>query len=146
MAWSPKPEWTLEGDLNFVEWSAFSDLPVYFHQTPANNRTIVQDYHDSWQVRLGAEHRLKCSSYRFGWYFDQAAAPTESVSPLLPDADRNGPSIGFGMPFADRWTFNAYYLALFVSQRSTDGVNRDGYDGTYKSFVNLAGLSFEVRW
>jgi long-chain fatty acid transport protein len=145
-AYLPCDAWTVEGDFNFVQWSAFSDLPITFHQTPAANRVIEENYDDSWQVRVGAEHRLKTWTYRFGGYYDKHAAPTSSVSPLLPDTDRYGPSIGAGLPFGGKWTANAYWLPLFTKQRSTDGVNRDGYDGTYKTFVNLAGLSFEVRW
>ena len=146
-AWNPRPEWTVEADYNFVEWSVFSDLPVSFKATPSASETISEDYNDSWQIRLGAEHRLKPFTYRFGWYFDKAAAPTRSVSPLLPDADRNGPSVGFGVPLGGgKWQLDAYELPLFVKQRSTSGVNRDGFDGTYKSFVNLAGLSLEYHW
>ena len=130
-----------------MEWSVFKDLPITFKTTPSSNLTIVEDYSDSWQVRLGAEHRLPSWTYRFGWYYDKAAAPRQSVGPLLPDADRNGPSIGIGVPFrGGKWHLDAYELAVFVSQRSTDGVNRDGYDGTYKSFVNSAGASLEYRW
>jgi len=145
LAWNPRPPWTVEGDFNFVEWSVFRDLPIRFHQTPSANETIVENYNDSWQVRLGAEHRLPAWAYRFGWYFDKAAAPTSSVSPLLPDADRNGPSLGIGIP-RGRWTVDAYELPLFVKRRSTAGVNRDGFDGTYKTFVNLAGISVQLHW
>ncbi len=146
-SWSPRPAWTLEGDFNFVQWSIFTDLPLNFRQSPSLNESIVEKYDDSWQVRFGAEHRLKNWTYRFGWYFDRAAAPSESVSPLLPDADRNGPALGFGCPLkGGKLMLNAFELPLFVKNRSTDGVNRDGFNGTYKTFVNLAGLSLEYRW
>jgi long-chain fatty acid transport protein len=146
-AWMPRPEWTIEADYNAVMWSVFTDLPLNFKTTPSASETIVENYKDSWQIRLGAEHRLKDFAYRLGWYFDKAAAPVESVTPLLPDADRNGPSIGFGMPLGDgKWQLDAYELALFVSDRNTEGVNRDGFNGTYKSFVNLAGLSLQYHF
>jgi long-chain fatty acid transport protein len=146
-AWTPRPEWTVEADYNFVQWSVFSDLPIYFKTTPAASSTVVEKYDDSFQVRAGAEHRLKSFTYRFGWYFDKAAAPTESVTPLLPDSDRNGPSVGIGVPLGGgKWQLDAYELPLFVKQRDTAGVNRDGFNGTYKSFVNLAGLSLQYRW
>jgi long-chain fatty acid transport protein len=147
VAWSPSPPWTVEYDLNYVEWSAFSDLPIEFKTTPSASQTRIEDYSNSWQVRLGVEHRLPSWTYRFGWYYDKAAAPRQSVTPLLPDADRNGPSLGVGVPFGGgKWQLDAYELAIFVSQRSTDGVNRDGYDGTYKTFVNAAGASLEYRF
>ncbi|MGH3054298.1 MAG: OmpP1/FadL family transporter, partial [Gaiellaceae bacterium] len=115
VAWSPSPPWTIEYDLNLMEWSVFTDLPIYFKTTPSANQTRVEDYADSWQARLGVEHRLPNWTFRFGWYYDKAAAPRQSVSPLLPDADRNGPAIGVGIPFAGgKWHLDAYELALFV--------------------------------
>jgi long-chain fatty acid transport protein len=147
VSWDPTPAWTFEYDVNYVEWKAFEDLPIYFKTTPSASQTRIEDYSNSWQIRIGAEHRLESWTYRFGWYFDKAAAPVQSVSPILPDADRNGPSIGIGVPLdGGKWHLDAYELAIFVSQRNTEGVNRDGYDGTYKTFVNAAGLSVQYRW
>jgi long-chain fatty acid transport protein len=139
----PTEAWTLEADLVGYQWSTFSDLPIYFQTTPARNRTIEEDYNDVVQIRVGAEHRLPAFTYRFGYYFDDAAAPTESVSALLPDAARHGIALGLGKRFgADgRWSVDAYQLSLLVEDRSTEGINRDGFDGEYASYVNLAGLS-----
>lgn len=147
-AWYPDDEWTVEADLGFAEWSIFSDLPLYFDTTPSRNRTIIEDYEDAWQVRVGAERRLDNHAFRGGWYYDQAAAPDESVSPLLPDSGRNGVTLGYGLQFGDdgRWTLDLYELALFVQHRNTASVNRDGYNGEYKSYVNAFGLSLAYRW
>ena len=148
LAWYPDEEWTVEADFGFVEWSVFSDLPIYFQTTPSRNRTIVEDYDDAFQVRVGAERRMDSFTLRGGYYYDEAAAPSESMSPLLPDAGRNGASLGFGKSFGTdgRWTLDLYELALFVQHRNTEGVNRDGYDGEYKSFVNALGFSLAYRW
>jgi long-chain fatty acid transport protein len=147
VAWMPAAPWTVEADFNWVEWSVFEDLPIRLQQTPSQSRTIREDYEDSFQIRVGAEHRLPNWSYRFGYYFDEAAAPTESVSPLLPDADRNGATLGFGWaPAGAQWAVSVYDLAVFVKRRSTDGVNRDDYNGEYKSFVNAAGFGVDFRW
>jgi long-chain fatty acid transport protein len=148
VAWSFRPAWTVEADANFFEWSAFKDLPIRFSQTPSANETLVEDYDDSWQFRVGAEHRLTRYTYRFGYYYDQAAAPDASLTPILPDANRHGATLGLGCAFgADkRWTLDLYELALFVENRSTNGVERDGYDGEYKSFVNAAGVGLGYRF
>lgn len=147
-AFSPRPEWTLEADANFIEWSVFEDLPIRFDQTPSANQTIIENYKDSWQFRIGAEHRLPAFTYRFGYYYDQAAAPDESLTPILPDANRNGATLGLGFKLgADkRWALDLYEMALFVDKRSTNGVERNGFNGEYKSFVNAAGVGLGYRW
>ena len=148
VAWLPTERWTVEADANFFEWSVFKDLPIRFKQTPSASRTIVGDYDDSWQVRVGAEHRLPAFTYRFGYYYDQGAAPDESVSPILPDSNRHGATFGVGKALGTnkRITVDLYDLAIFVEKRSTEHVERDGFDGEYKTFVNSAGFSVAYGW
>ena len=143
-AWMPG-DWTLEGDAVFTEWSVFRDLPINFQSTPSASRTIVENYDDTWAFRFGAEHRLPSFTYRFGYYFEQEAAPSESVTPLLPDAARNGVTLGFGKSWG-AWNLDVYNLFLFVDRRSTEGVNRDGFDGEYKTYVNSFGFNLGYHW
>jgi len=145
ISYTPNPAWTVETDFNIAEWSVFEDLPIRFHTTPANNRTLVEDYRDAWQIRAGAEHRMPSFTYRFGYYYDQSAAPVQSVTPILPDAARNGFTLGVGKSFG-KVTLDVYDLLLFLQQRSTHGVERDGYDGEYKTFINAAGVGLAWRF
>jgi long-chain fatty acid transport protein len=147
-AWNPVPEWTWEVDANKTSWSWFKNLELVFPNNRGLDQVIVEDYKDSWRVNIGAEHRLPNFTYRFGYYFDQAAAPSESVTPLLPDANRHGATIGLGFKLGQKkaWTLDLYNLALFVENRSTEGQNRDGYNGTYKSYVNAAGVNLGYHW
>jgi long-chain fatty acid transport protein len=145
VAWSPTQRWTFEADFNWTEWSFFEDLPVTF-ENPTLSSRVVENYQDSYQVRLGAEHRLPGWTYRFGYYYDRAAAPVESVTPLLPDADRNGIAVGLGLPLGDRLSVDLYDCGLFVRRRTTDGRERENFNGIYKGFVNLAGAALSWRF
>lgn len=135
----PNEQWTIEADANLTQWSAFEDLPLYFETTPSQNTTVEENYRDAFQIRLGAEHRLPAFTYRFGYYYDQFAAPPEAVSPILPDASRQGVTLGFGKDFG-LLTLDAYYLGLFVQDRSTEGVSHYGYNGSYETFINIFGV------
>lgn len=144
-AWNPTPAWTWEIDGNWHQWSEFDELPLTFKTDPTLNQTVTENYEDQFQVRVGAEHRLENYHYRVGYYFDEAAAPTESVTPLLPDANRHGATLGLGWKLG-KWNVDVYNLFLFVEKRSTDGIERDGYNGVYKAYVNALGASFAYHW
>jgi long-chain fatty acid transport protein len=147
-AWNPVPEWTWELDVNRTGWSAFKELALAFNKSPELNTSVTEDYKDSYRLSVGAEHRLKCCTYRFGYYFDQAAAPTQSVTTLLPDANRHGATLGLSWVrgASKQWTIDLYNMALFVEDRSTEKQNSHGFDGTYKSYVNACGASLAYRW
>ena len=146
-AWQPMPGWTYELDVNHAGWSWFKSLDIAFDQSNLNT-TVEEDYRTSWRVSLGAERRLPTFTYRFGYYFDEAAAPVQSVSALLPDANRHGVTGGLSRPFgaSKAWTLDVYELALFVEDRSTEGQSSHGFDGVYKSYVNACGASVAYRW
>ena len=148
LAWSWGSSWTFAGDAVHTGWSVFKDIPIYFRNSTSSNQKIVENYDDSFQFRFGAENRRPAFTWRFGYYIDQAAAPTESVSPTLPDADRQGATLGLGMGFGTdkRLTLDFYQLAAFVQNRKTEGINRDGYEGEYKSFASATGVSLAYRW
>ncbi len=147
-AWNPAADWTWEADFNWTQWKAFDALVLTFDKTPSINTSIVENYKDSFRLGLGAEHRLAGYTYRFGYYFDQAAAPVESVTPLLPDANRHGATLGLGWKLGAKkaWSVDLYNLALFVENRSTEGKERDHYDGVYKSYVDAAGVNIGYHW
>jgi len=149
VAFDPEPDWTVEADFLWYEWSVFTDLPIYLETTPTLSSTRVEDYEDSWQVRVGAEHRRGSLAYRFGYYFDKSPAPVTSVSPLLPDADRIGVSLGLGWAFGPEgnWTLDAYGLGLFLNRRY--GFTEDSYrdfTGDYETFTAMAGLGLGYRF
>jgi len=147
-AWKPAPAWTWELDVAYTQWSAFDSLVLTFPSNTSLDTSLPETYDDQYRVMIGAEHQLKNFTYRFGYYFDQAAAPTESVTPLLPDANRHGASIGYTRQLGAKknWTLDWYDLGIFFEKRSTEGKERDGFNGTYKAFVNAMGLSLAYHW
>lgn len=147
VAFDPDPAWTVEADFVWYEWSVFEDLPFYFDETPSRNAVNHEDYKDSWQVRIGAEHRRGDVAWRAGYYYDRSPAPTHAVSPLLPDADRMGVSLGLGLDFGARknWTVDGYALALFLDRRYGYTSNGEAdpayyYRGDYKTFTGMLGF------
>jgi long-chain fatty acid transport protein len=143
------PAFAGEVNVNWTQWSSFDRLDLSFGTTPANNLSITEDWSDAWNVRVGVEHRLDGGSspwaWRAGWYYDESPQPTEGVGPLLPDANRHGLTAGLGWR-GERVAFDAYGLVVLAEERSTEGVNRDGYDGSYKSSSIVAGASLGLTF
>ena len=67
-------------------------------------------------------------------------SPAASVSPLLPDQDRHGFALG-GSWTGGRLRLDAGAWYLHLSPRSSEGLNRDNYNGTYDNSAFTFGLS-----
>jgi long-chain fatty acid transport protein len=133
-------DWTFEADLDWYQWSTFQSLRIAFTDRPDLSEDIVENYKNTWQYRLGLERRLNDRfAVRGGYFFDQSPAPAESVSPLLPDADRNGFALG-GSWKSGAFHADAALWYLLSPSRSTEGINRDQYNGTYKSHAVTLGI------
>jgi long-chain fatty acid transport protein len=136
-----------ELDFMWYNWSVFDELVLEFEDTE-NLGTIVlpEDYENSIQFRLGMHYDFADNwQLRAGYIYDESPQPTHSVSPLLPDNDRNDVSLGLGYT-AGNWQFDAGYMYVDFGERSTVengvGQNPDGFDGTYASIANLFFFSF----
>jgi long-chain fatty acid transport protein len=152
-AFKPGASITLEADFGYTWWSSFDRLEVKFDQTPANNIVVDQAWNDVFNIRAGGEYRAGGTSpwaFRLGYYFDESPQPTESVGPLLPDGDRHGISAGAGWRTGDKSSFidtvDLFVLGLIIPDRSTEGVNRDNYNGTYSPNTLVAGFSVGMNF
>ena len=136
--------WTVEADVNWYQWSTYERLVLDFEGRDDLDQTIDEDYENSFQYRVGVERALGPSwAIRGGYYYDESPAPAASVSPLLPDPDRHGLAIG-GSWAGRRARLDGALGYIIGRDRSTEGVNRDGFDGTYRStgFVFSASVGY----
>ena len=109
---------TVSVDYAWIGWHAFRELPVNFlGPAAAQSRSIVEDYDDSHSVRTGIEHRLfDAVPLRAGYSFTKTPAPDVTVTPLLPDQDRNNYMLGFGLPIS-RYMLDFAYLKVDTEGR-----------------------------
>src|SRR5262249_32605903 len=57
VAWTTG-DWTVEGDIDWYQWSTFNQLTILFTSRPDLNQAIPENYKNSWQYRIGLERRL----------------------------------------------------------------------------------------
>ncbi len=137
------PDWLLEVDANWAGWSSFDVLRIVFPQNPELDLRRVESWHDANSYRLGLRWRRGGrGEWRFGYYLDESPQPDESVSPLLPDADRDGFTIGYGHG-GDKVTTDLAFLLLAFEERSIT-TSRDFFNGTYKYTGWIFGVT--VSW
>jgi len=142
------PNWDLEFDVVHTTWSRFQQLKVDFLTTPAAGFTRVQNWDDSNSYRFGANRVLNSTwDVRFGLLYDRTPQPTENVSPLLPDSDREGASFGIGWHHGP-WVFDATEFALHFKKRGTQGISSadNNFNGTYRTDANLISLNLGYRF
>ncbi len=146
LAWHGQ-KWGVEGDVIRMGWSSFKDLPIDLTGHPLLSEVRPEDYKDSNSYRLGVEYKASPSmAWQFGALYDKSPVPTISVSPLLPDADRKGASIGASFSLTPKTRLDVSYLYLKFKDRGTEGVNYDNYEGTYKTTANLFGFTVVHRF
>jgi long-chain fatty acid transport protein len=152
---------TLDLDLAYVGWDAFQTLPVTFSGPAAAaglNRDLLEDYGNSWSVRLGAEHvfgdMMNGITLRGGFSYAITPAPPVSVTPLLPDMNRYNGAIGVGIPVTHGVSLDAAYLHVFTDGRRGRIVERtsptqtaaDLNSGFYTLAADVFSLSLRLHY
>jgi long-chain fatty acid transport protein len=145
-AFSPNETWDLEFDVMRTGWDRFKALAVNFETTPAASFVRPQNWEDSNSYRFGVNHNATANwDVRFGAVYDQNPQPVESVSPLLPDSDRIGGSLGAGF-HTGPLTIDGSLLVLHFKDRSTQNSNAEGFNGVYETDALLWSVNLGYRF
>jgi long-chain fatty acid transport protein len=153
VAYAFTPEWLAEFDINRTGWSQFKEVPITFTGSAAGvlpNQTIPEKWNNVYNYRIGARWTTgPTTQVRFGYVRDNTPQPEEAINPLLPDANRNGFTVGYGSNGKGfNWDVALMYLKFQErtrnSTRMTNGVPQPGesiYYGTYNTTAWLLGLT-----
>jgi len=136
----------LEVDLDWTGWSSFDRLVVDVPSDPRFNLDREERWEDVWSYRVGYRWQTAGrSEWRLGYLYDESPQPVRSVSPLLPDADRNAVTGGYGWN-GPRWTADValMYLAFSTVDVTPAKGQIDGFYGTYETTGWL--LSATLTW
>jgi long-chain fatty acid transport protein len=147
---------TITADYSYVGFKSFNQLPVNF-QGPAPSRVLQEDYNNTSGLRLGAERRLtNGAALRAGWAVTAAAAPDETVTPLLPEQDRALGMLGAGYPLGKSFVVDATYAHIFTPGRrgrlderapgSTAAAAIALNNGAYTLNANIFSLSLKASF
>ena len=148
----PNPRLTILADYQWVGWSVFDTVTLDFANPATPDQQLVQGYRNTGALRLGTEIGITPAvQLRSGYAYTQAAAPDQSVTPLLPEAQRDHVMVGVGWALKPRMTLDmAYHFVAHADRRgrvvnSPPGSNVDLNSGTYRARGNLLGITLTYR-
>jgi long-chain fatty acid transport protein len=145
LAFAITPNLLVETDANWTGWSAFKEVTIDFTGGATNSlpdTTIPEHWEDCYNYRLGIRWTTGPSSqWRFGYVYDETPQREEGVSPLLPDANRNGFSLGYGYTGGIKADFAIMYLPFDERSRHKSFAGEGPFFGTYNTTAWLFGAT-----
>jgi long-chain fatty acid transport protein len=140
---------TLAASGTYTQWDAFKQITLTYGTVDGKTvpaTTIDFNYENAWAYRVGIDWKAtEKLAVLAGFVYDQTPQPDESVSPLLPDANRTGYSIGLSAKIGQHTWVDFSNLFLFFHERTTL-TNKDNFNGTYKTFADLAVLNLRTSF
>lgn len=132
---------TLLADYQWTHWSTFGVLNLTFSPNAALNQILTENYKSTSGVRVGGEWATNAGMiFRGGYLYHQGAAPTETVTPLLPEGERNEFTAGFSVKIGKQVSGDLAYQ--YISQNDRRGRTRAlPNNGIYTFSAHLVGVS-----
>ncbi len=143
-AYTLQDRWTLMAEYQQIVWGWVGTLVIDFANAGTPDRALVQDFRDSHAFRAGLEYQRSAkTAIRAGYLFHTAAAPVQTVTPLLPEGARNELTLGFSTELARGIRIDGAYQ--FIVQQDRRGRAGTRYNnGLYSFGAHLigAGLAY----
>ena len=131
----------LEFDINWTGWSTFDQLVVGIDSPILPGLELQQDWDDVFQYRVGFRwNSSEKSQWRIGYIYDETPQPERTVSPVLPDANRNDFTFGYGYT-GDKFTVDLALMYVKFDDRTVTESDAF-YFGTYSQDAWLLAASF----
>ena len=146
------PDLRLALDYQWINWSTFDSVELQF-ENPDLNDTLIQDYRNADAIRVGAEYALgERWGLRAGYLYNRNASPDQTVTPLVPEGERNHLTAGVGVELAPGVRLDAAYHYMRQNDRRGRTLNPlpgdvpsvDLNDGLYRVHAHLLGFTLSL--
>ncbi len=148
------PQLLLLADWHWVNWSLFDQIELDFATAATPDATLLEDYDDTNGIHVGFDWTANDRwSFRGGYWYNEAAAPDQTVTPLLPEGSRNQFSAGIGFQLTSKLRADVAYQ--FLKQNDRRGRVRERLpgetaaavnSGLYESQAHLIGTTFTLHF
>jgi long-chain fatty acid transport protein len=144
LAFMLTPRVQLLTDFNWTGWSSFERVDLDFTEagTDGFDSTIPEGWDDVNNIRIGFRWMVSpVNEFRFGYVQDDSPQPEARVSPLLPDADRSGITLGWGHKGRLNADLALMYLPFDERERNETETGEPVFHGTYNTTAWLLGAT-----
>ena len=141
-SYRPTPQWNLEVDLDWTDWSRVNTV-VLKQGTPPGNVALPFNWKSSFGVEAGVtryfDNGLHLSA---GYVYLQNSVPTKDFNPLVPDQDLHVFSAGLGGQLSKKLSWDATYQFSYGPGREVAGSSYGStVVGHYTFIANAFSLS-----
>ncbi|PYO81941.1 MAG: hypothetical protein DMD65_10550, partial [Gemmatimonadetes bacterium] len=138
--------WTLLGDYQLTWWSQFDTVALVFPTDAYSvlGRTLYERYRNTSGFRVGAEWAKDAKwTFRGGYLYHDGAAPAETVTPLLPEGERNEFTAGTTIKLTSALTADLAYQ--YIRQNDRRGRTREPLSGPATTGMNNGLYTFHAH-
>ena len=149
LAYSFTQKFTLALDVNYVGWHTYDTLAFdYKNNTPQFADTkLPRLYHNTFAFRLGGQYKVTDKfTARAGLGLELTPVPNGYITPEVPDATRMYYTIGLGYKIAKCFAVDASYTLEGFTRKSLTNDPVIGPSGTYKTYINVPGISVTYKF
>jgi long-chain fatty acid transport protein len=147
VAYRVVPEWELEFDVDWLNWSTFQNLVI---QLPGNQTaTLPKNWNDTTTLRFGTGFAIdRVWSARLGLGWDKTPIPPTTLDFELPDANRVFFTGGIGAQISNvvRADIGALYIPSAHQTTSTANPFEPPIKGKYEVSAFVGGVTVGLRF
>ncbi len=142
LAYKPSSAFSIEFDVDWLEWSRFKNVTVSFSPPVIPTEVSPRDWDDAYLFSIGAQYAFaKNWKIRGGYGFAESPIPDRTYEPGIPRNDLHVVSFGVGKSFKNL-SFDVACTFILSEERT---VNSDvgepflSVDGSYDSLITIVG-------
>lgn len=144
ISFRPNTNWNFEFDLDWTDWHSVQE--IVFQNTSFGNVPLTLNYNSSFIYEFGVTRQLGKGYFAsVGYIYSENSSPDQNFSPLIPDANLQLGSIGFGH-HGHHWDWAVAYHFGYNGGRTVNNDVNPQANGTYRTFNNAFNVSTTFKF
>jgi long-chain fatty acid transport protein len=144
ISFRPTTNWNFEFDLDWTEWSDVKQITI--KNTAFGNQTLPLNYCSSFMYESGITRELGKGYFAsVGYIYSENSSPDANFNPLIPDANLQLGSVGFGH-HGRHWDWAIAYHFAYNGGHTVQNDANASANGTYKTFNNAFNVAATFKF